>query len=375
MTFPDHNDSLAAAPEPCPDRSELANLLNDDIRDRERLEQHVGECLRCQNILMELAGDIGRLPPPIPSGEEETPSPQFLDRLKIAARDAVQRQVDPAPPLSLPGIELHEEIGRGSTATVYRAHHAARNQVVAVKVVPINRVSAENLQRLRRGVEILARLDHPGVVRIYEVGRANEVVYGVLEYLPGGNLKAWVHDTSSPLGSSHAVSIAQAVAWVADISRAVHFMHEQGIVHRDLKPSNILMTGDGAPKVGDFGLAKYWLADSGITGVGETLGTPAYMAPEQASGQSVDSRSDIYSLGVILYELLASRPPFRGPTVFDTLDLIIREPPPPLSRFRNDIPDDIATLCRQCLDKDPKARPATAGRLAEELAHMSREIE
>jgi WD40 repeat protein len=219
----------------------------------------------------------------------------------------------------------------------------------------------EHLARFRSEAKAVARLQHPHIVQIYEVGEQDGRPYFSLELVDGDTLDRKLAGTPLPA--------RQAAALVETLARAVQAAHERGIIHRDLKPANVLLMADGTPKITDFGLAKHLDRDGTQTGSDAILGTPCYMAPEQASGKSkeVGPPADIYSLGAILYELLTGRPPFKGPSVLDTLEQVRSQEPVSPSHLQPQLPHDLETICLKCLEKEPSRRYATAGALAEEL--------
>jgi hypothetical protein len=267
----------------------------------------------------------------------------------------------PAAPV-LPGYELLGELGRGGMGVVYQARQVALNRVVALKMILAgSHASAADVQRFRREAEAVARLQHPNIVQIHEVGEQNGLPYFALEYCPGGNLAARLDGTPwEP---------ARAAALVETLARAMAAAHERRVVHRDLKPGNVLLAADGTPKITDFGLAKTLDATTGPTQSGAILGTPEYMAPEQAggAGKLVGPAADVYALGAILYELLTGRPPFKASTPLDTVLQVISEEPVPPSRLNRQVPRDLETMTLKCLQKDPAKRYATAADLAEDL--------
>jgi hypothetical protein len=221
--------------------------------------------------------------------------------------------------------------------------------------------SSEVVRRFLTEAEVIARLRHPNVVQIYGMGDHEGRPYLELEYVAGGSLAARLDGT--PWTS------LKASAFLEVLARAVHEAHRQGVVHRDLKPSNVLLTEAGQPKIADFGLAKLASLDPGLTRTDTVLGTPSYMAPEQAEGRTRASGSaaDVYSLGAIFYELLTGRPPFRAATVLMTLDQVRSAEPVPPSLLQPGLPRDAETICLKCLEKDPAGRYPTAEALAEDL--------
>jgi eukaryotic-like serine/threonine-protein kinase len=216
-------------------------------------------------------------------------------------------------------------------------------------------------RRFQTEAEAIARLRHPNIVQIYEIGEHHGQPYFVLEFIEGGTLVERV--------ARHPLSARETASLTAMLARAIHASHQAGIVHRDLKPPNILLTADGTPKISDFGLAKQLDAENVRTRSGELLGTPAYMAPEQACGQSraIGPAADIYALGVILYELLTGRTPFRGLTPLDVMQQVLKEEPISLRRLASSLPRDLETICHKCLRKRPEDRYRTALELAEDL--------
>jgi WD40 repeat protein len=265
------------------------------------------------------------------------------------------------------GYDLLDVLGRGGMGVVYKARQLALNRLVALKMIRASGHAGEQeLARFRAEAEAVARLQHPHVVQIYEVGEQDGLPYFSLEYLDGGSLHAKLAGTPQPP--------PEAAALVETLARAMHAAHERGIVHRDLKPANVLLSADGQSKVGDFGLAKYLDADSGQTRTGQVLGTPSYMAPEQAAGRTRDVGpwTDTYALGAILYEALTGRPPFQGANVRDTLEQVCTQEPVPPARLQPRLPRDLNTICLKCLQKEPKKRYASALALAEDLGRFQR---
>ena len=261
----------------------------------------------------------------------------------------------------IPGYEILGEIGRGGMGVVYKARHLSLNRLVALKVIRDGQhASSDERQRFVREAQHLALLRHPHIVQVFEVGEHGGLPYIALEYCEGGNLAA--------RQSGQPVEPREAARQLIVISRAVAAAHEAGIVHRDLKPANVLLLADGTLKVSDFGLAKQQ-DSAGPTRTHAVLGTPSYMAPEQASGDTrqVGPAADVYALGAIFYDLLTGRPPFRGDTVFETLERVRTEEPVSLRRLEPGVPRDLETICLKCLRKEPWKRYPTALALADDL--------
>ncbi|MGO9917349.1 MAG: WD40 repeat domain-containing serine/threonine-protein kinase, partial [Isosphaeraceae bacterium] len=217
------------------------------------------------------------------------------------------------------------------------------------------------LARFRIEAEAVARLQHPNIVQIHEVGEAGGRPYCALEFVEGGNLAGKID--GKPMPAREAARLVEALA------RAMQLAHSRNAVHRDLKPANILLTADGTPKITDFGLARQLDSDSGETQAGAVMGTPSYIAPEQASGHAHEARpaADIYALGAILYACLAGRPPFQGTTVVETLDQVRTQEPVAPSRWQASVPLDLETICLKCLRKEPEKRYASTAELADDL--------
>jgi ABC-type amino acid transport substrate-binding protein len=303
------------------------------------------------------AAEAACLPPSPVEGAVAEPS-------TLPLVDAASEAAGRSAPL-IQGYEILEELGRGGMGVVYKAHQISLNRVVALKMVLAGaHASPEELARFRREAEAAAQLQHPNIVQVYEIGEQNGCPYFSLEFVDGGSLTQRLHRTPQPARSS-----AQLVETLA---RAVHAAHQHGTIHRDLKPDNVLLTSDGVVKITDFGLAKRLEAEAGQTKTGTILGTPSYMAPEQAGGKhrGVGPRADIYALGAILYELLTGSPPFGEQSPLDTLlQVLEREPARPRS-LNPAVPRDLETICLKAMAKEPHQRYASAHELAEDLARF-----
>jgi len=277
-----------------------------------------------------------------------------------------KRPDDEMPPI--PGYEMQAILGHGGVGVVYRAKHIKLNRTVAVKML-LSGVYASWIERTRflREAEAVARLSHPNVVQVYDMGEWEGRPYFTMELVEG---QALAHVLSrSPWPVDKAVSL------MITLARAVEAAHGAKIVHRDLKPGNILLAADGTPKISDFGLARRVDEDTNFTISGTKVGTPQYMAPEQALGRidEIGPATDIYSLGAILYELLTGRPPFCGESTAETQRQLVFLDPVPPSRLNPRVPADLDTICLTCLHKQPGGRYPSAAALAEDLTHFSRD--
>jgi serine/threonine-protein kinase len=267
----------------------------------------------------------------------------------------------------IPGYEVEAVLGHGGMGVVFRARHTRLNRVVALKMALAGAYAGtQERERFQREAEAVAALRHPNVVQIYDVGDSDGRPFFTMEHVEGGSL------AQKLAGMPQAAR--EAAALVATLAGAVQAAHASGIVHRDLKPGNVLLTADGTPKVGDFGLARRLVGEAALTGTGAVLGTPSYMAPEQARGQidAVGPAADVYALGAILYECLAGRPPFRAETAAETLLQVTSQDPVPPSRLNGKVPRDLETICLKCLHKGPELRYASAGALADDIDRFLR---
>src|SRR5262249_3240576 len=264
--------------------------------------------------------------------------------------------------------EILEEIGRGGMGVIYRARQRHSRRVVPVKRIIAHQVnSRETLVRFRREAEAIASLDHPNILPIHEVSESEDgLPYFSMKYAIGGSLRA-----AAPGLRNKA---RECVRLVAKIAHAIAYAHSKGILHRDLQPGNLLLDENGEPMVSDFGLAKWLDQDSDLTRTLETLGTPGYIAPEQAECLAADltPAADVYSLGAILFYLLTGRPPFVGPNVLHVIHQAVATPAPRLRSLAQSLDRDLETIVARCLESDPKARYQSAGALAEDLEHWLR---
>ena len=258
--------------------------------------------------------------------------------------------------------ELLEEIGRGGQGVVFRARQKSLNRTVALKVISLGQwASKAHLTRFRREAEAAASLDHPCIVPIYEVGEGDGSCYFSMKFVEGGQLDEVTRREPMP--------IRRAVELIAKVARTVHYAHEHGILHRDIKPGNILLDAKGEPHLTDFGLARLVESESSVTHTLDILGTPSYMAPEQAVGNNtaVSNATDVYGIGAVLYQLLTGHPPFAGGATYETIRLLLDTEPRQPRLLNPKIDRDLSTICLKCLEKDPKRRYSSALALAEDL--------
>jgi tetratricopeptide (TPR) repeat protein len=266
-----------------------------------------------------------------------------------------------APPLSSMGrFELIERLGVGGFGSVWKARDKELDRTVAIKIPRQGGMTADDQEKFFREARAAAQLRHPNIVSVHEVGRDKDSVYIVSDFVRGVTLSDWL--------SGQQITRREAAELCAKIADALHHAHEQGVVHRDLKPANIMMDGDGQPHIMDFGLARREVGEVTVTMDGQILGTPAYMSPEQAQGQAhtADRCSDVYSLGVILFQFLTGELPFRG-NVRMLMHQVIHDEPPSPRKLNANISKDLETITLKCLEKDPSRRYPTAKDLADEL--------
>jgi pimeloyl-ACP methyl ester carboxylesterase len=318
--------------------------------------------------LIVLGGDS-----PAGSGEKQLEIlREFLDEAEEA--EAAQPPSGAAATVRLPSDSVHtfaggrytviRLLGEGAQKTVYLVHDAALERDCALALLKTEVLDADGLARVRREGLAMARLTHPNIVTVYDIGEEDGRPYLVCEYVPGGDLRHELDRANGPLPLKRALAIAE------DLCSALAFAHSQGIIHRDVKPSNVHVARDGSAKLGDFGLAL--AADrSRLTMPGTAMGTAAYMAPEQARGQPVDARSDLYSLGCLLYELITGRPPFTGDDPMAVVAQHVHAVPEPPSRHNPQTPRDLEQLVLGLLAKAREERPSSAEKALVELKRIA----
>ena len=299
-------------------------------------------------------------------------APVAADDLSAVASAEADDSGQPASPMPATGAatmlgelgdyELLEEIGRGGQGVVFRARQKSLNRTVALKVISLGQwASKVHLKRFRLEAEAAARLEHPGIVPIHEVGQRDGSCYFSMKFVEGGQL--------DEVSRREPTSIRRAAELIAKVARTVHYAHEHGILHRDIKPGNILLDAKGEPHLTDFGLARLVESESSVTHTLDVVGTPSYMAPEQAVGNNpaVSSATDVYGIGAVLYQLLTGHPPFAGGTTYETIRLLLDTEPKQPRLLNPKIDRDLSTICLKCLEKDPKRRYSSALALAEDL--------
>lgn len=262
---------------------------------------------------------------------------------------------------AIPGYTIEGEIGRGGMGVVYRAWHTELHRPVAIKMILGGKYTDPVAQaRFQIEAEVIAAIQHPNVIQVFEFGRHDDQPYFVLELVGGGSL-ADRQEAAGPLAPK------EAAALVAKLADGMAAAHEKGVVHRDLKPGNVLLTESGEPKITDFGLAK--MGESDMTASGVIVGTPSYMSPEQAAGKrrEVGTLTDVYALGAILYELMTGRRLFGGASVMETIYQVLNHEPSRPRTIDVRIPRDLETICLKCLEKDARKRYATTSELAADL--------
>lgn len=328
-----------------------------------------GVCETCRSRAGDTSIDasVPLLAPPVTVDLHARPvadDPHLLPTVKSdeSVPDVGNRPLVDAPD-PIPGVQLLGILGTGGSATVFRGRQLGANRECAVKFV--NRTThASAGDRLAREVRAIASLDHPNIIRVYSCDLEGPSPYLVMELAAGGSLADRLKANLAGLSIDESVTLAERVA------RGIAHAHEHGIVHRDIKPGNLLLDAEGQIKVSDFGLARNFDKDPTITKSQAILGTPAYMAPEQARSEEATPRSDVYGIGAVLYDCLTGRPPFPTRDYVETLTKVREEPPASPRSIRPAIPRDLEAICLKCLEKDPARRYASATELADDLARF-----
>ena len=314
-------------------------------------------CENCPELLPELSERLKKVRQVEQKLDELFPSNADQSIANLAKRNLPK----------IEGYDIESLLGSGGMGVVYKARHQKLNRIVALKMLRAGQLASKvELSRFTREFQAIAELHCAHIVQIHDVGDSDGRPFFTMEYVEGGSL-------AEKLNGAPQLAY-QAAEMVATLAEAIHSAHTRGIIHRDLKPANILVSHEGLLKIADFGLARHIKCDHPLTVSGAQLGTPSYMAPEQALGtsDSIGPSVDVYSLGAILYEMLTGRPPFRAESALETQRQVVSIDPVPPKRINASVPRDLETICLTCLDKQPLRRYATAGELAEELKRFLR---
>ena len=354
----------------CPSRRDLQAFAIGDLPspDFDQIADHVEHCDQCGTTLEDIAGRDELLTQLHALSE---PDAAMAPATRAEENDSVAMVVDPGRhiarkmtkgPVRVGRFEILAELGVGSFGYVFRARDTELDRIVAIKIQRAGRIAhEEDAERFHREAKSAAQLKHPGIVALYETGQTDEGVwYLVTEFIDGETLESRL--------ARGRLSFSQAVELISRTADALQYAHDHGVIHRDVKPSNVLIDREGQPHVTDFGLAKREAGEATMTPDGQVMGTPAYMSPEQARGEShgVDARTDIYSLGVILYEVLTGECPFQGNRRMLLLQVLEDEPRPP-RKLNDKIPRDLQTICLKAMAKSPARRYQSAQALADDL--------
>lgn len=294
---------------------------------------------------------------PVPNPSEITTFDQFPERLATLAERSIG--TCPSLPLEIDGYRLVRFLGSGTHGEVWLAEELGFSRLVAIKFLD-NSARAGVRTRMLREARVLASLNHPAMMRIFGSGFNAKSAWLILEYCPGGSLAA-------RMASGMSISPVEAANMLEPLAHGIHLAHTQGIIHRDIKPENILFGDNGKPRLADFGLAKIYDGSISLTGTGEVLGTPAYIAPEQVRGERVGPSADIHALGGVLYHILAGFAPFRADSAVQALAMAESQIPLSPLKINPGLPVDLVNICLKCLEKDPRDRYATALDLADDL--------
>jgi serine/threonine protein kinase len=284
-----------------------------------------------------------------------------LENAVLSLQPVASNDPAAANPPQIPGYTILEVLGRGGMGVVYKARDLRAKRLAALKMILVGgHAGQQELARFRKEAQAIARLQHPNIVQLYDSGESEGHPFFTLEFVEGGSLADQLDGSPWPA--------RKAARLVRTLSRAVQHAHERGIIHRDLKPANILLTADGTPKITDFGLARQLDTSGCQTPSDAILGTPSYMAPEQAGqAKQVGPAADIYALGAILYQLLTGRRPFDGATTLDIVMQVVADDPQPPRALRPSLPVEIENICLKCLQKQPSQRYPSAQALANDL--------